>query len=175
MSASTTTRHVRLPYLKGHCRKCREPVPKGRRSWCSQACVDAHLATTPAGFRAAIFRRDQGVCAECGRDCVRLKGRLEKRLAHRWRSATDPDGESSRRWARLLVRFGVLSSWTSELRSLWEADHIKPVVEGGGCTGPENGRTLCVPCHKRATADLARRRAEARSRQASLPLIGGSR
>jgi len=45
---------------------------------------------------------------------------------------------------------------------LWEADHIKPVVEGGGQCGLDNLRTLCIRCHKRATAELARRRAEAR-------------
>lgn len=44
----------------------------------------------------------------------------------------------------------------------WDADHIVPVVEGGGQCGLENYRTLCHPCHKRATAELARRRAEAR-------------
>jgi 5-methylcytosine-specific restriction endonuclease McrA len=51
---------------------------------------------------------------------------------------------------------------TDASRSWWEADHIKPVVEGGGQCGLENLRTLCVPCHKRATAELAARRARAR-------------
>lgn len=49
----------------------------------------------------------------------------------------------------------------------WDADHIVPVVEGGGECGLENYRTLCKPCHKRETAALARRRAAAR-RQAHL-------
>lgn len=49
-----------------------------------------------------------------------------------------------------------------ESRSWWEADHIVPVVEGGGQCGLENYRTLCVPCHKRVTAELAARRAAAR-------------
>ena len=44
----------------------------------------------------------------------------------------------------------------------WEMDHIIPVVEGGGDCGLENLRTLCVPCHRRETAALAKRRAEAR-------------
>lgn len=39
----------------------------------------------------------------------------------------------------------------------WDADHIIPVIEGGGQCGLENYRTLCVPCHKKVTKDLARR------------------
>jgi len=44
----------------------------------------------------------------------------------------------------------------------WEADHIVPVVEGGGLCGLENYRTLCLSCHRRETAELAKRRAVAR-------------
>jgi len=43
-------------------------------------------------------------------------------------------------------------------RSLWQADHIVPVVEGGGGCGLDNLRTLCTRCHKTATAGLAKRR-----------------
>jgi hypothetical protein len=42
---------------------------------------------------------------------------------------------------------------------LWEADHIVPVVEGGGECGIENYRTLCIACHRAETAKLAARRA----------------
>lgn len=44
----------------------------------------------------------------------------------------------------------------------WEADHIVPVVEGGGACGLDNFRTACIPCHKRETAALAGRRASGR-------------
>jgi hypothetical protein len=44
----------------------------------------------------------------------------------------------------------------------WQADHILPVCEGGGECGLENYRTLCTDCHKKETAALARRRADAR-------------
>lgn len=39
----------------------------------------------------------------------------------------------------------------------WEADHIVPVSEGGGCCGLENMRTLCGDCHNKETAKLKRR------------------
>jgi len=45
---------------------------------------------------------------------------------------------------------------------LWEADHIVPVVEGGGECGIDNYRTLCIACHRAETAKLAARRAEKR-------------
>eukprot|EP00624_Nannochloropsis_granulata_P006783 evm.model.NODE_51573_length_27797_cov_44.275784.3 len=44
----------------------------------------------------------------------------------------------------------------------WHADHIVPVVEGGGLQGLENFRTLCVACHQAATAELRERRAQAK-------------
>lgn len=39
----------------------------------------------------------------------------------------------------------------------WQADHIVPVVEGGGLCDLSNYRTLCRPCHKRETAALRKR------------------
>ena len=53
------------------------------------------------------------------------------------------------------------------IRSLWESDHIVPVVEGGGHGhgGDDplaNRRTLCQPCHKAASRELRKRLAERR-------------
>ena len=45
---------------------------------------------------------------------------------------------------------------------LWQADHIVPVVEGGGECDLDNLRTLCTGCHREETAALAKRRAYAR-------------
>jgi 5-methylcytosine-specific restriction endonuclease McrA len=42
-------------------------------------------------------------------------------------------------------------------RTLWDADHILPVAEGGGECDLENLRTLCLPCHREVTAELRRR------------------
>jgi len=44
----------------------------------------------------------------------------------------------------------------------WEADHVIPVIEGGGSCGLEGFRTLCRPCHKIETTALAKRRSLAR-------------
>jgi 5-methylcytosine-specific restriction endonuclease McrA len=45
---------------------------------------------------------------------------------------------------------------------LWQADHIVPVVEGGGQCTLDNFRTLCTACHKEETAELMRRLKETR-------------
>jgi len=50
-------------------------------------------------------------------------------------------------------------------RSLWQSDHITPVVEGGGGCGLDNLRTLCTRCHHAETAALAHRRAVSKRRQ----------
>jgi 5-methylcytosine-specific restriction endonuclease McrA len=49
--------------------------------------------------------------------------------------------------------------WWTDSYTYWEADHIIPVSQGGGCCGLENYRTLCIPCHKKMSAKLAKNRA----------------
>jgi len=39
-------------------------------------------------------------------------------------------------------------------KTLWDADHIVPVIEGGGECDLSNMRTLCLKCHREATAGL---------------------
>jgi 5-methylcytosine-specific restriction enzyme A len=57
-------------------------------------------------------------------------------------------------------------------RPHWQADHIVPVSEGGGLCGLDGYRTLCDDCHKKETARLAARTAEAR-RFEKQPLLHG--
>jgi len=51
----------------------------------------------------------------------------------------------------------ALEAGITPRRSLWDADHIIPVVEGGGECDLENIRTLCLRCHRVATAQLHER------------------
>ena len=57
---------------KGMCRWCEQPVvgPKGqptKATW-HPACVqEFKLIHWPAETRAAVFARDKGICARCGR------------------------------------------------------------------------------------------------------------
>jgi len=135
------------------CYNCGGPLPKMRRFNCSPACSEEWRGkTSPAHMRYLVLQRDKGICALCGTDCVALKqmwtqlhGRDEARLL-------------------FLSRHGIPPSRSSSV--FWDADHITPVVEGGGGCGLSKHRTLCIPCHQEETARLAARLAESRSRAA---------
>lgn len=57
----------RYPRLieKGKCRGCGDPVPKGRLTWCSNACYAKY---EPICVRSAVWQRDNGICQSCGTD-----------------------------------------------------------------------------------------------------------
>ena len=64
------------------------------------------------------------------------------------------------RRARGDVRRQLMHHWGLTLRmrkSLWDADHILPVAEGGGECDLDNIRTLCLRCHRVVTAQLRER------------------
>jgi 5-methylcytosine-specific restriction endonuclease McrA len=48
---------------------------------------------------------------------------------------------------------------THKAQNMWQADHINPVQFGGGGCGLDNIQTACTLCHKRKTAEQARRAA----------------
>ena len=95
------------------------------------------LRTDPGYLREQVFKRDRGVCAACGADTEML--RRDKRKL---------DYAARRRFER---DWGVTGQ---SRRSLWDADHIRPVCEGGGECDLSNIRTLCLKCHRLATAEL---------------------
>ncbi len=134
------------------CRWCSLEVPKGRSTFCSEWCVhEWRLRTDPGYLRERVFERDRGLCAQCGLD-TKVEWRRIRRL----------------RWpARRLA----LAAWGLQGRSrasLWDADHIVPVVEGGGECDLSNIRTLCLKCHRQVTAEL-RQRIERGRREAAAP------
>lgn len=181
ISAAKLRRALDRP--KGTCTWCGEPVGKGRQTWCSEACVEAfRLRCDPAFIRGHIERTRPLVCAICGRDIAWLKS-LEPRAKKAWYALDYQPSRCRRghllinrrgrrnrrrqeRWARLwnyaLTR--SIRSWmaTRGLAGIWEADHVVPVVEGGGLAPPDGYRILCIPCHRAETAALAARRAAAR-------------
>jgi 5-methylcytosine-specific restriction endonuclease McrA len=121
-------------------------VPKRRRTFCSDDCVHQwRLRSDPGYLRDQVLNRDRGVCKSCRIDTLVAQGILK-----RSRGVT----------RQRLLNYWDLASFTG--RSLWEADHITPVVEGGGECDLSNLRTLCLRCHRMATLGLRLRRAEAR-------------
>ena len=120
------------------CRWCELEVPKGRFTFCSDFCVEEWRLRTDAGFlREKTLARDKGICALCSVDTVAAYIALK-----RSRGAAK---------VRLLQHWGLK---TINRRTLWDADHIVPVVEGGGACDLSNIRTLCLLCHREATKQL---------------------
>lgn len=130
------------------CRWCRVEVKPPRRTFCGKPeCLHEYRLRTDTGYmRAQVEKRDRGICASCGFDCTWMRAMVR-----------GPDREEAE-----LARAWLLELGAPLARSLWEADHVVPVVEGGGECGLQGMRTLCLWCHKRETAELARRRAAAR-------------
>ncbi|MDQ6676497.1 MAG: HNH endonuclease [Acidobacteriota bacterium] len=124
------------------CRWCSLEVPAPRRTFCSEWCVhEWKLRTDPGYLRDRVVARDRGICAVCRTDTHEAWLRLK-------RSRGD-------RRAAALLKWGLTKL---NRRTLWDADHIIPVVEGGGECDLSNIRTLCLRCHREATAGLRKRR-----------------
>lgn len=124
------------------CRWCNLEVPKGRLTFCSEFCVEEwKLRSDPGHLRERVFERDRGICALCRVDCMAAWHHIKRQRG------------SAR--TRALAEWGVQAR---SRQSLWDADHIVPVVEGGGECDLSNLRTLCLKCHRRVTAELRLRR-----------------
>ncbi len=123
------------------CRWCSLEVPRGRRTFCSEWCVtEWRLRSDPGFLREQVFVRDRGICALCAVDTEAEWARIRGMRGARRRAA--------------LAAWGLRGAPRS---SLWDADHIVPVSEGGGECDLSNLRTLCLKCHRVVTAELRRR------------------
>ena len=123
------------------CRWCQLEVPLGRFTFCSQWCVhEWRLRTSPGYLREQVWARDRGVCALCHVDAhaafVQLK---QARGAGR---------------QKLLEHWGLKRLYR---KTLWDADHLIAVAEGGGECDLANMRTLCLQCHREETLALRSR------------------
>lgn len=133
------------------CRYCGAPVEGRRRTFCSDTCVHEWRLRSDSGYvRKKLYRRDRGRCAVCGLYTPGLRAKWNKMDAEERALAEREFG----------LRKGK--------RSMWDADHVVPVALGGGQCGLDGYRTLCLPCHRLATAEL-RQRLKAMRRQSTRP------
>jgi 5-methylcytosine-specific restriction enzyme A len=138
-------------YRKGACRWCDGSVAPPRRTFCSEACVHQwKLRSNPHYRRQHVFKRDGGICAQCRRDCHVLQRDLNLLL---YANPSRYEAEVERLQLGKGFRLG---------KSLWEADHVVAVFDGGGSCDLYNLQTLCFLCHRKKTAELAARRAAKR-------------
>jgi 5-methylcytosine-specific restriction enzyme A len=146
ISVSTNRINPQAGYVYGKrdglCRWCKKPVLK-RRTFCSDECVHQWKIRSDPGYaRNLVYKRDHGICAICGVDTQALRAKIAS-MKWGWNDAFW-------KWSWITYRRVVCGS-------IWDMDHIIPVVEGGGECGLENLRTLCIPCHRQVTADLRKR------------------
>ncbi len=136
------------------CSVCGKPLTGRARRYCSNECMDvAYIATNPAWARRKVHERDKGVCARCGVDTEKL----ERILSSLTGSCAAEDWTEWRDY-----RDALQKEMGFTMLHMWEMDHKVPVVEGGGLCGLEALQTLCIPCHRAETKELATRRAAAK-------------
>jgi 5-methylcytosine-specific restriction enzyme A len=141
---------------RGLCRWCNLEVPSGRFTFCSQFCVhEWRIRTDPGYLRECTFRRDKGVCAKCSIDTQAAYFELKR--------SRGPKRQ------KLLVRWGLKSLGR---KSLWDADHVTPVAEGGGECDLQNIRTLCLLCHRVETTLLRERMKLLKAQEQTNPIVG---
>jgi hypothetical protein len=154
--------------------------------------VSKLLRGSNSSFRARIYERDRAVCALCDLDTEALAQRYrdaterDKAASQKYQcnqcehvGTTHPCEECGGRLQRTVECFDARADVTREAsrmgfksvefvnlmhakQSLWVADHVMPINDGGDDDPDTNGRTLCVPCNRRVTAEQARQRAAAR-------------
>lgn len=100
------------------CRWCQlEILSRRRRTFCSEYCVHQwRLRSDPGYLRDQVLLRDRGICVMCGTDTLGAYHALQR--------------SRGRVREELLTMWGMRS--VTARRSLWDADHILPVAEGGG-------------------------------------------
>lgn len=171
------------------CKWCLAAVPKGRLCWCGDECVHAYFLTHDwKAIRAAVLKRDAGVCRHCRRDTLKAQ-RVHRDVAlHAWSkvpgnrysknyyfanhlpAACNASNPRCDRWRVVAIKIALAYGFGPTQhagRDWWEADHIHERIRGGR-DHLDNLRTLCLRCHKIETARLARERAD--ERRARMPL-----
>lgn len=140
---------------KGICAICGCDAEKEFRAWREQANEISRLA----------YR----LISDANKNLVWVpeRSRMEFRSQYEGLPHFSPHGKEGLRFKKYMMEKYNPGRWTGGRTSGWDADHIIPVVEGGGECDLSNYRTLCHPCHKGVTADLAKRTAAKRKQQKS--------
>lgn len=134
---------------------CNNVLKSGIRSFCSEACKDkALIHCWPAEQRRQTLKRDKGICAKCGLDCIAAWKIINHAPATPLAWSRENRGLT---WVEVFLGIRI----SPNRRSFWDANHIVPVSEGG-TSDLNNLETLCILCHQKHTKELRGRAAKAR-------------
>ena len=166
---------------KGHCRMCGEPVRNKagailqNRRWCDAHKVDARIRQHAVFARAAVFLRDKGICADCGRDCTSYMQESGIIVASTMSGPVPYSVQINREraldWCERLLngKQNPRNRQSTECIDLgqWEADHAYPLwlvdreePEAWRYWALENLVTRCPRCHQDKTIIEAGQRAK---------------
>lgn len=150
------TGHLKGPNGFRLCRWCGTEVQPPKKTFCSTTCLhEWKLRSSTSYLRAQTYARDLGKCASCSVDTRYQKIQMEDALKQAGGNERDPA------YAAFLKSVGL--TLAESRRSLWQADHIRPVADGGGLCGLEGIQTLCLACHKSRSSQQASYRARPRA------------
>lgn len=181
---------------KGHCRMCGDPIltkdgsrTAQNRRWCDSHQIEARIRQHPVYARAAVFRRDRGICRDCGTDCTAYDTQsppaysgigitLHAKIGDPYR--VQINRERALDWCeRLLTKTqNPRNRQSMECIDLgqWEADHVYPLwlvdrEEPGAWKywTLENLVTRCPSCHQEKTSKEAGQRAKVKRLNGTTP------
>jgi len=137
---------------KGECTWCGDAVSPPRKTWCSDACVEAFRQLHDWRFvRNKIYERDRGKCCLCGCDTLRMV-HLASMVRYR---------EGFETWVHLREFFHSVHHHGVLQMDQWQVDHIVARCCGGDHS-MANLRTVCLECHKSESARLLSELAQSR-------------
>ena len=152
--------HLRGPNGHRLCRFCKKEVAPPRKTFCSDACVhEWRIRSDSKYLRKLVYERDLGQCSLCQTDTRYVKIELENAARAAMRDSGRWYWDDHPIYLAELQRFSLTVKEAK--KSLWQADHVVEVADGGGECDLANLVTLCIPCHKRKTAETRAHRAQA--------------
>lgn len=154
MKSAYNTLPPRGPNGEKLCRWCKVQVKPPKQTFCGDPkCLhEWQIRTNPSYLRDCVKKRDKQICSKCNLDCKVF----QRKLQELWRTDKAEYEKATK---------GLKVSKTRLFGSIWDADHIVPVCEGGGECGLENIRTLCLWCHREETNTLLAKRAVERNQK----------
>lgn len=144
------------------CKRCFKPRrdPDAPEGLCSLACLEAASEEiSDSRLRALTLARDNGVCVDCGLDCLALRREIDD--MQDWASINRETRSTLEARIHQLHRLGFDKHAVESGQALWEMDHELEVARGGP-NALSNTKTRCLPCHKAKSKQFAKKRSQSR-------------